>query len=188
MISPWVIHKCKNGHNWATRKGLVCMVGLMIEINTLITRFMGPTWGPSGADRTQVGPMLAPWTLLSGYQLDWSTWNIVVCNPVPQKGKLASQPSECSTTFMAHKKCKEMLQPANNHQFHIHIGDIECDRYELKDKFPKHPWWQGSWGQDWAHLGPTGPRWAPCTLLSGIDAYTFMLWIEINTKPLYKQL
>ena len=33
---------------------------------TLIARFMGPTWDPSGADRTQVGPMLAPWTLLSG--------------------------------------------------------------------------------------------------------------------------
>ena len=33
---------------------------------TLIARFMGPTWGSSGADRTQVGPMLAPWTLLSG--------------------------------------------------------------------------------------------------------------------------
>ena len=31
-----------------------------------IARFMGPTWSPSGADRTQVGPMLAPWTLLSG--------------------------------------------------------------------------------------------------------------------------
>ena len=27
---------------------------------------MGPTRGPSGADRTQVGPMLAPWMLLSG--------------------------------------------------------------------------------------------------------------------------
>ena len=27
---------------------------------------MGPTWGLPGADRTQVGPMLAPWTLLSG--------------------------------------------------------------------------------------------------------------------------
>ena len=25
-----------------------------------IARFMGTTWGPSGADRTQVGPMLAP--------------------------------------------------------------------------------------------------------------------------------
>ena len=34
---------------------------------SLIARFMGATWGPSGADRTQVGPMLAPWTLLSGY-------------------------------------------------------------------------------------------------------------------------
>ena len=33
---------------------------------SLIARFIGPTWGSSGADRTQVGPMLAPWTLLSG--------------------------------------------------------------------------------------------------------------------------
>ena len=33
---------------------------------SLIARLMGPTWDPSGADRTQVGPMLAPWTLLSG--------------------------------------------------------------------------------------------------------------------------
>ena len=32
----------------------------------LLARFIGPTWGPSGADRTQVGPMLAPRTLLSG--------------------------------------------------------------------------------------------------------------------------
>ena len=31
-----------------------------------IARFMGPTWGPPGADRTQVGPMLATWTLLYG--------------------------------------------------------------------------------------------------------------------------
>ena len=33
---------------------------------THIERFMGPTWDPPGADRTQVGPMLAPSTLLSG--------------------------------------------------------------------------------------------------------------------------
>ena len=35
--------------------------------SALIARFMGPTWGPSGADKTHVGPMLAPWTLLSGW-------------------------------------------------------------------------------------------------------------------------
>ena len=34
--------------------------------STPIAWFMGPTWGPSGADRTQVGLMLPPWTLLSG--------------------------------------------------------------------------------------------------------------------------
>ena len=37
---------------------------LLNEI-ALIARFMWPIWGPSGADRTEVGPMLAPWTLLS---------------------------------------------------------------------------------------------------------------------------
>ena len=36
------------------------------SIVALISGFMGPTWGPSGAVRTQVGPMLAQWTLLSG--------------------------------------------------------------------------------------------------------------------------
>ena len=30
-----------------------------------IARFMGPTWGPPGSFRPQMGPMLAPWTLLS---------------------------------------------------------------------------------------------------------------------------
>ena len=38
--------------------------------NSLTARFMGPTWGPSGAPRTQVDPMLAPRTLLSGYSSD----------------------------------------------------------------------------------------------------------------------
>ena len=31
-----------------------------------ITRFMGPTWGPPGSCRPQMGPILAPWTLRSG--------------------------------------------------------------------------------------------------------------------------
>ena len=38
-------------------------------ITSLIARFMGPTWGPSWADRTQVGPMLTLWTLLSGISI-----------------------------------------------------------------------------------------------------------------------
>ena len=42
-------------------------LGIHINEPSLIAKFMGPTWGPAGAERTQVGPMLAPWTLLSGY-------------------------------------------------------------------------------------------------------------------------
>ena len=45
------------------RPDKVCMTYYGV---TLIAKFMGPTWGSSGADRTQVGPMLATWTLLSG--------------------------------------------------------------------------------------------------------------------------
>ena len=34
-----------------------------------IAKFMGPTWGQPGFCRPQMGPMLAPWTLLSGVVL-----------------------------------------------------------------------------------------------------------------------
>ena len=37
-----------------------------VHLITQISKFMGPTWGRHGADRTQAAPMLAPWTLLSG--------------------------------------------------------------------------------------------------------------------------
>ena len=41
----------------------------------LIARFMGSTWGPHGTDRTQMGPILAPLTLLSG------SYKSLVTNP-----------------------------------------------------------------------------------------------------------
>ena len=40
--------------------------GPIIGMHSKIARFMGPTWGVPGYDRTQVGPMLVPWTLRSG--------------------------------------------------------------------------------------------------------------------------
>ena len=36
-----------------------------------IAKFMGPTWGPPGSCRPQRVPMLAPWTLLSGFICIW---------------------------------------------------------------------------------------------------------------------
>ena len=42
------------------------------KLPTQITKFMGQTWGPPGSYRPQMGPMLAPWTLISG--------NVRVCH------------------------------------------------------------------------------------------------------------
>ena len=39
---------------------------LWSNIEAQIARFMGPTWDPPGSCRPQMGPMLAPWTVLSG--------------------------------------------------------------------------------------------------------------------------
>ena len=50
-------------HSFSPRK--VNTVLISGALHTLKARFLGPTWGPSVADRTQVGPMLAPWTYLS---------------------------------------------------------------------------------------------------------------------------
>ena len=50
--------------------------GIHIQQWPQITKFMGPTWGPPGSCRPQMGPMLAPWTLLSGtlhHQECWLT-------------------------------------------------------------------------------------------------------------------
>ena len=49
------------GIDFELKGGLLCS-----SVATQIAKFMGPTWGPTGSCRTQMGPMLAPWTLLSG--------------------------------------------------------------------------------------------------------------------------
>ena len=53
------------------KTNMLYLGGNMIDIKmnnraTQIARLMGPTWGPPGSCRPQRGPMLAPWTLLSG--------------------------------------------------------------------------------------------------------------------------
>ena len=49
---------------------------------TQIAKFMGPTWGPPGSCRPQMGPMLAPWTLPGSYRVQNginSWWLLSLC-------------------------------------------------------------------------------------------------------------
>ena len=48
-----------------------CMNIKTFHIHSQIAKFMGPTWGPPGSCRPQISPMLAPWTLLSGFILPY---------------------------------------------------------------------------------------------------------------------
>ena len=48
------------------------------SLSPQIARFTRPIWGPPGSCRPQMGPILAPWTLLSGAQsiiTRYFTWN-----------------------------------------------------------------------------------------------------------------
>ena len=56
-------------------KHMMCRVKLRLKapVISLSAKFMGPTWGPPGSCRPQMGPMLAPWTLLSGIFISTAT-------------------------------------------------------------------------------------------------------------------
>ena len=58
----------RNLHNHIPCPNLldIGLFSALFFLTSLITRFMGPIWGPFGAARTQMSPMLAPWTMLSG--------------------------------------------------------------------------------------------------------------------------
>ena len=47
------------------------------HLTTQIAKFMGPTWGPPGSCRPQMGFMLAPWNLLSGYVFPFGHWPVI---------------------------------------------------------------------------------------------------------------
>ena len=68
--APCHIHRSLTAQNYTDYSG--CMLNhtlitirCQIELSQ-IAKLMWPTWGPPGSYRPQVGPMLAPWTLLSG--------------------------------------------------------------------------------------------------------------------------
>ena len=56
--------------SWMKRCGFIWNA-LDYRVVSQITRFMGPTWDPPGSCRPQMGPMLAPWTLLLGVSHQW---------------------------------------------------------------------------------------------------------------------
>ena len=64
-------HQCVSKHSFVSIFFLWIMI--VRKAPSHKTKFMGPTWGRPGSCRPETGPIVAPWTLLSGYvpYCDW---------------------------------------------------------------------------------------------------------------------
>ena len=102
------------------RLAILCYRIWGLDSQCLIARFMGPTWGPSEADRTQVGPMLAPWTLLSGMFCDYGI------KPACQQRYLRSGDSMPSQ--FTHHALKMDDQWCTRSSSKPHVSDIDIKR------------------------------------------------------------
>ena len=69
----WPAHMAEGGHH--LRKAPNPHPLKYARHPSQIAKFMGPTWGPPGSFRPQMGPLLAPWTLLSGV-VSVQHWNL----------------------------------------------------------------------------------------------------------------
>ena len=103
------------------------MTTKITKVISLIARLMGPTWGPSGDDRTQVGPMLAPRTLLSGMfkSVWWSCWPLTpytkACMVMAEYGfSIWTRPACFMAYGLLHCVCygKAMIQIPLKNSFH----------------------------------------------------------------------
>ena len=83
----WMVQNFVLGDNFTTLIAMLSNISnstnelLLSSKTSQIAKFMGPTWGPPGSCRPQMGPMLAPWTLLSGFlqpKLIWQAPHITL--------------------------------------------------------------------------------------------------------------
>ena len=84
-----------------------------------IAGFMGPTWSPPGSCRPQIGPILAPWSLLSGL-----TWSIA------------------NTEYRMHKDFNNPLQYtcdiSHMHSLSIYISPSSLINFDLQKSYAHH--------------------------------------------------
>ena len=60
-------NSCDDGHQYMKTLGYSSSDAMQSQI----AKFMGPTRGPPGSCRPQMGPMLTPWILLTGVTRQW---------------------------------------------------------------------------------------------------------------------
>ena len=90
---------------------------------------MGPTWGPPGSFRPQMGPILADWTLLSGK-------NIITCYAI-------SQPQDDTGTWSRRAKTRFMMTSSNGNIFCV-TGPFVRGIHRSQLDSPHRGQWRGA--------------------------------------------
>ena len=75
-----------------------------------IAKFMRPSWGPPGSCRPQMGPMLAPWTLLSGMMRPMNLHSKFFILPACHNRVTFLGPSAQQLTLLAFVRNKALCQ------------------------------------------------------------------------------
>ena len=82
-----------------------CLLNSLLFIlweTSQVARFMGPTWGPPGSCRPQVGPMLAPWTLIR--VMAW-----IGCNQATGHYLNQSWPGSINEVYVGHQYMAQIV-------------------------------------------------------------------------------
>ena len=85
-----------------------------------IAKFMGPTWGPLGSCRPPMGPMLAPWILLSGLTALLTQWSYVFLALNPWHGS--------SINSLSHNELCNILSTPSGQGFVNILIDTVCTK------------------------------------------------------------
>ena len=165
------------------------------QLRSQIAKFMGPTWGPPGSCRPQMGPMLAPWTLLSGI---WMYFNQVF---QPTDWILSSLPwKELSRYQRLLDTDRYMMTPSNGNLFRVtgllcgeftghwwiprtktSGAELWCFLWSAPNKQLSKQWWDG-WFEK-----PSRPLWRHCNdlcILMHHSTHQRLFWWDILTESL----
>ena len=115
---------------------------------TLIEKFMGPTWGPTGSCRPQVGPMLVPWTLLSRYfYVNTSTPDQYYSRPIRSILRLRSpyvenmkQGCSCLVWKWFSPTCDDSVQSNGTQMNYILFVFLSKSNQQLRGEFNREFW------------------------------------------------
>ena len=121
---------------------------------TQITKFMGPTWGPPGSCRPQMGPMLSPRTLLSGKS---SNWHISKCIRLdsytpPHHAPPHPHPRPHPITVLTNARVPQVPHWAAMTKSSVHIGSLFlCACRSIVDQFTVKSDQQTTWIMTLSH-------------------------------------